>query len=157
MLHKINSYLGTKLKNSQVWSWTLFRLLVSAMFMTHGFAKLFGENPQAFMGSGMTSINIGELISIPMPLAINALFVAGSIELVGGFLLLIGLCTRLIAIIALFSTIMAFLIAHLAWFPTLNGGELATMYILCFLILLTYGAGPFSVDSWLEQRRQKQQ
>ena len=157
MLLKFNSYLGTKLKNSQVWSWTLFRLLVSAMYMTHGFDKLFGENPQAFMGSGMTSINIGELISIPMPLAVNALFVAGSIELVGGFLLLIGLCTRLIAIIALFSTIMAFLIAHLAWFPTLNGGELATMYILSYLILLAYGAGPLSVDSWLEQRRQTKQ
>ena len=157
MLLKFNSYLGTKLKNSQVWSWTLFRLLVSAMYMTHGFDKLFGENPQAFMGSGMTSINIGELISIPMPLAVNALFVAGSIELVGGFLLLIGLCTRLIAIIALFSTIMAFLIAHLAWFPTLNGGEPATMYILSYLILLTYGAGPLSVDSWLEQRRQTKQ
>ena len=157
MLLKFNSYLGTKLKNSQVWSWTLFRLLVSAMYMTHGFDKLFGENPQAFMGSGMTSINIGDLISLPMPFEVNALFVAGSIELVGGFLLLIGLCTRLIAIIALFSTIMAFLIAHLAWFPTLNGGELATMYILSYLILLTYGAGPLSVDSWLEQRQQKKE
>ena len=92
-----------------------------------------------------------------MPFEVNALFVAGSIELVGGFLLLIGLCTRLIAIIALFSTIMAFLIAHLAWFPTLNGGELATMYILSYLILLAYGAGPLSVDSWLEQRRQTKQ
>ena len=157
MLLKFNSYLGTKLKNSQVWSWTLFRLLVSAMFMTHGFDKLFGENPQAFMGSGMTSINIGDLISLPMPFEVNALFVAGGIELVGGFLLLIGLCTRLIAIIALFSTIMAFLIAHLAWFPTLNGGEPATMYILSYLILLTYGAGPLSVDSWLEQRQQKKE
>ena len=157
MLLKFNSYLGTKLKNSQVWSWTLFRLLVSAMFMTHGFDKLFGENPQAFMGSGMTSINIGDLISLPMPFEVNALFVAGGIELVGGFLLLIGLCTHLIAIIALFSTVMAFLIAHLAWFPTLNGGELATMYILSYLILLAYGAGPLSVDSWLEQRQQKKE
>ena len=83
------------------------------------------------------------------------MFLAGSIEIFGGLLLLIGLWTHLIAILAVFSTMMAFLIAHLAWFPTLNGGELATMFLLCYLVLFTFGAGPFSVDSWLEQRRQE--
>ncbi len=154
MIGKLNSYLGNKLENSQVWTWTLFRVLVSAMFMTHGIDKLFGENPQPFMGGGMTSINIGELISFPMPLEINALFIAGSIELVGGFLLLIGLWTHVIALIAVCSMTMAYLIAHLAWFPTLNRGELAAMYFLCYLILFTFGAGRYSADAWLAGRRQ---
>ena len=155
MIGKLNSYLGNKLEGSKVWSWTLFRVLVSAMYMTHGLDKLFGENPQPFMGGGMTSINIGDLISFPMPLEINALFVAGSIELFGGFLLLIGLWTHVIALFALASTFMAYLIVHLAWFPTLNNGELVTMFFLCYLILFTFGAGHYSADTWLAVRRQE--
>ena len=155
MIGKLNSFLGDKLESSQLWTWTLFRVLVSAMFMTHGLDKLFGENPQPFIGGGMTSINIGDLISFPMPLEINALFVAGSIELVGGFLLLIGLWTHMIALIAVLDTLMAFLIAHLAWFPTLNGGELATMYFLCYLILFTFGGGHYSADTFFDMRRQE--
>lgn len=154
MISKLNSYLGSKLEGSQLWTWSVFRVLVSAMFMTHGFDKLFGENPQPFMGSGMTSINIGDLITFPMPMEINVLFVAGSIELIGGFLLLIGLWTHLVALFAFFSMMMAYLIAHLAWFPTLNRGELATMYFLCYLILFTFGGGHYSVDTWLAVRRQ---
>ena len=50
MLGKINSLFEGVAKNSQGWTWTLFRLLSAAMFMTHGYSKLFGESPQPTMG-----------------------------------------------------------------------------------------------------------
>ena len=135
-------------------AWFLFRIAVSAMFITHGYGKLLGENPQSFSGSGMISINIGELISMPMPFDINALFLAGSVELAGGFLILIGLWTNVVALVAAFTMLMAYLIAHLAWFPTLNNGELAAMYFFSFLVIYCKDPGNLSIDSWLKSRKE---
>ena len=155
MLGKINSLFEGAAEESKEWTWTLFRVLTSAMFMTHGFGKLFGENPQPPMGGGMTSVNIADFISFPMPMEINALFIAGVVEFFGGLLILIGLWTHLAALVAVFIMLMAYLTAHLAWFPTLNNGELAAMYFIAFLVVFTFGPGPYSADSWLSVRRQE--
>lgn len=154
MIDKINSLFEGIAKNSKEWIWTVFRALTAAMFMTHGFSKLFGEDSQPMMGGGITSVNIGELISLPIPMEINALFITGVIEFFGGLLILIGLWTRIAALLAVFIMIMAYLTAHLAWFPTLNRGELATMYIMAFLLIFSFGSGPYSVDTWLSVRQQ---
>lgn len=157
MLSKIDGFIGRLTEDSRDAAWCLMRVLASAMFMTHGFSKLFGENPQALMGSGMTSVNIGDVIVFPMPLELNALFIAGVIEFFGGSLILIGLWTHLIAMLAMLLMVMAYLTAHLAWFPTLNRGELAAMYFLVYLLLFSFGPGSFSVDTWLAMRRQEKQ
>ena len=107
------------------------------------------------MGSGMTVLRIADLVSYPVPMEINLLFVAGLIELLGGALILIGLWTHILAFLALATMTMAYLIAHLAWFPTLNNGELAAMYWCAFLVLFTFGAGPASADALLAERRQE--
>lgn len=146
--------MGSIGENNQYWTWTLFRVLTSAMFMTHGFTKLFGDNPQPMTGDGMTSIVIGDLISVQTPMDINALFVAGVIEFGGGLLVLIGLYTHIAAFFAVVLMLMAYLTAHLAWFPTLNRGELAAMYFVAYIVIFAYGAGPYSVDNWLAMRRQ---
>ena len=155
MLGKINSLFENIAENSKELTWTLFRMLTAAMFMTHGYGKLFGENPQPFMGGGITSINIADLISWPIPMEINALFVTGVVEFFGGLLMLIGLWTHLAALLAAFIMLMAYLTAHLAWFPTLNNGELAAMYLIAFLVIFSFGPGPYSADTWLSTRRQK--
>ena len=152
-MEKINNFISQTRVSFDNATWFLFRVAVSAMFITHGYAKLLGENPQSFSGAGMTSINIGELISIPMPFEINALFLAGSVELVGGLLILVGLWTNVVALIAAFTMMMAYLIAHLAWFPTLNNGELAAMYFFSFLIIYCKDPGNISVDSWLKSSK----
>jgi putative oxidoreductase len=103
----------------------------------------------------LTTVNIGELISFPMPLEINALFFAGSVEFFGGLLLALGLWTQLVALLAAFLMLMAYLNSHFAWFPTLNRGELAAMYTISYLILFAYGGGPYSLDTWRETRRQE--
>ena len=152
-MSRLNNLVEKVRENLRDYAWLLFRVFVSAMFITHGSAKLLGENPQPFTGGGMTTVNIGELISIPMPFDINALFLAGSIELVGGALILIGLWTQLAALIAALDMVMAYLIAHLAWFPTINNGELAAMYFFSFLIIFCIGPGEISLDAWLEARK----
>lgn len=144
--------LGDNLKDS---SWLIFRLLSSAMFMTHGYGKILGVNPQPMTGGGMTSVNIADVIMFPMPMDINALYVAGIVELIGGALILIGLWTHIVALVAMIIMIFAYLTAHLAWFPTLNNGELATMYILTFFLLFSFGPGLYSIDTWLAVRRQE--
>ena len=156
MLGPLNAFVGGSLKDRKNYIWALFRILVSAMFMTHGYSKLFGESPQALTGSGITTLNIGDLISYPIPMDINLLFIAGSIELVGGFFILVGLWTHLVTFLTMTLMLMAYLIAHFAWFPTLNGGEMAALYFLCYLMIFFFGAGPISIDSWLAVRTQEQ-
>ena len=155
MFSRLNRFASTATEESRESSWTLFRLLVAAMFLTHGYDKLLGESPQEPVGGGMTNLDIGDLISYPVPLDINLLFAAGVVELAGGVLILIGLWTHLASLLALITMTMAYLIAHLAWFPTLNGGEMAALYWAAFLVLYTFGAGSYSADAWLELRRQE--
>ena len=123
------------------------------MFMSHGYAKLLGPNPHEFRGSGMTTLNIGDVIAMPTPMEINLLYVAGAIELVGGFLVMIGFMTRLVSLLSALLMVMAYLIAHLAWFPTWNNGELAALYFLMFFLFFAYGPGPISFDAMLARRR----
>lgn len=125
-------------------AWPLLRILSSAMFMTHGYAKLFGANPQPFLGGmGFFGIDLG----------INMLWVAAVIEFFGGALLVLGLFTRLMALLAAILMVMAYLTAHAAWFPTLNNGELAAMYFIVYLAIFAKGPGTFSLDARLRGQR----
>ena len=154
MLSSVNRLLGRMTENAQESSWTVFRLLISAMFMTHGYSKLLGDNPQELIGSGMTSLRIGDLLNYPVPFDVNLLFVAGVIELAGGALILLGLWTHIVSFLAFATMTMAYLTAHLAWFPTLNNGELAAVYWCAFLVLFTFGAGPYSLDALIAKSKQ---
>ena len=157
MIHQVNRLFGKAGAALEQISWTLLRVLASAMFMTHGYAKLFGQNPQVFRGGGMTTVNMADTIVFAMPFNINALFVAGVIELFGGLLILVGLWTHMVSFFAMLLMVMAYATAHFAWFPTLNNGELAAMYFLVYLSLFSIGPGPFSLDAVFETRRQKKQ
>ncbi|MDO9476648.1 MAG: DoxX family protein, partial [Pseudohongiella sp.] len=107
-IHRLVTTIGD---NTQTLSWTIMRILSSAMFMTHGWPKIFGENPQPIMG-GMDFFGLN--------LGVNMLWVAGAIELFAGGLLVIGLFTRYMAALSAILMVMAYLTAHPAWFPTFN-------------------------------------
>ena len=98
MLSRLNRFTSRATETSRESSWTIFRLLVAVMFMTHGYAKLLGDSPAAPVGRGMTRLEIGDLVSYAVPMDINLLFVAGVIELAGGALILIGLRTHLVSL-----------------------------------------------------------
>lgn len=131
-------------KNTQALAWAALRIVSSAMFMTHGYGKLFGDRAQPFLG-GMDFFGID--------LGINMLWVAGFIEFFGGAFLVLGLFTRPIALLAAILMVMAYLTAHPAWFPTLNNGELAAMYFLSYLAIFAFGPGKLSLDQRIFSKR----
>jgi hypothetical protein len=79
---------------------------------------------------------------------------AGVLELIGGFLLLIGLFTRPVAFILSGEMAFAYFMAHgpRNVLPILNGGELAAVYSFVFLYFALAGAGPWSVDALRGER-----
>ena len=77
------------------------------------------------------------------------MYVAGTIEAVGGLLILLGLCTRYAAFICSGTMAVAYWMAHgmQSFFPMNNGGELAVLYCFLFLYIAANGAGIWSLDS----------
>jgi putative oxidoreductase len=81
--------------------------------------------------------------------------VAGVIELVGGFLIMIGLFTRPAAFLASGEMAVAYFKAHFphgVW-PIPSHGEGAALYCFIFLFFAANGAGPFSVDHAIARGR----
>lgn len=79
---------------------------------------------------------------------------AGVFELVGGFLLLVGLFTRPVAFVLSGLMAFAYFIAHApnGFWPIVNRGELAALYSFVFLYLAAAGGGPWSLDRWWRGR-----
>lgn len=109
---------------------SVLRIVAGIGFMPHGVSKFFGLPP------------------FPMPLN-PLLFLAGTLELVGGGLILIGFWTRPVAFILSGEMAVAYFLMHLPRgpFPIANGGEAAMLYCFIFLYLSAAGAGRWSVDA----------
>jgi putative oxidoreductase len=120
----------------------VFRVVVALLFMQHGVQKLFGW----FGGVGPDGGTV-QLASLPG--------IAGMLEVFGGALILIGLLTRPIALLLVGEMVAAYIMAHMpqGGFPIQNHGELALLYAASFLFLMGNGAGPWSLDHWLGERR----
>jgi putative oxidoreductase len=112
--------------------YALFRIVFGFLFLWHGSQKVLGfpgeipGNPPAFI-----------------------LWTAGSIELLGGVLVMIGLFTVWAAFISSGLMAFAYWMAHglKALLPILNHGELAVVYCFAFLYIAARGAGIWSVDA----------
>lgn len=112
-------------------AYALLRIVTGFLFLWHGTQKLFGFPAPTREGTP-------EWI----------LYGAGSIELLGGVLVMIGLFTRPAAFVCSGTMAVAYWYAHglQAWFPLNNGGELAALYCFVFLYIATRGGGAWSVD-----------
>ncbi len=145
ILCKLNSRLDGVAVKLQTVSMDLMRIVSGLMMVVgHGYAKTFGEKVQPFFGGkDFFGIDVG----------INMLWIAGFIEFYVGILVILGLFTRPAALLTAVLMVMAYLSSHAAWFPTFNGGELATVYFLVFMVLFAYGPGPLSLDAILFKKR----
>jgi len=116
----------------------VLRIVTAFLFMMHGSAKLFHVPHQPMFD------NL-HLISL--------LGLQGVIELVGGFLLLIGLFTRPVAFILAGDMAVAYFMSHApkGWLPIVNGGDLAVLFCFVFLYLWAAGPGPWSIDARLRR------
>lgn len=112
----------------------LLRIVTALLFMVHGGQKLLGFPP---MPEGRS-----------MPDPFTLLWFAGFLELVGGFLVLIGLFTRPVAFVLSGQMAVAYWMAHAprSLYPALNGGDASILFCFVFLYLVVAGAGAFSVD-----------
>jgi putative oxidoreductase len=74
---------------------------------------------------------------------------AGTLEIVGGVLLVLGLFTRPVAFILAGEMAFAYFMAHApqSFFPIKNGGESAILFCFVFLYLAAAGAGAWSLDA----------
>lgn len=140
-LKSINASFESLAKKTQGVSWDLLRIVSGLMLVVgHGYGKMLGDKAQPFLG-GMKFFG--------MDLGVNMLWVAGFIEFYVAILLVLGLFTRWMALLIATLMVMAYFTAHLAWFPTFNRGELATLYFLVFLAIFAFGPGKFSLDAKL--------
>lgn len=118
----------------------LFRVVVGLLFMCHGLQHVFG------LFTTKPPVPITNWPSGP----------AGLIELVGGTLILVGLWTRIAALITSGSMAYAYFTVHQpkGLMPIENSGELAAMYSWVFLLLVFIGPGAWALDKVLSSRRQ---
>jgi putative oxidoreductase len=115
---------------------SLFRFITGLLLFQYGVAKILG------------------FPVVPMFAKIPPLIVAaGTIELVLGALLMIGLFTRISAFILSGEMACAYFLGHMfkdpakpVFFPLLNAGTLAILFCFACLYLSTAGGGPYSVD-----------
>jgi putative oxidoreductase len=114
------------------------RIFAGLMFMAHGLQKIFG------MFGG-----------VPAEAPAFIVWGAGTIELVTGALIAVGLLTGPAAFLASGTMAAAFVMGH--WFgpqnptrnilPIVNRGELAVLYCWVFFFMAAKGSGIWSVDA----------
>jgi len=116
---------------------SVLRIVTAFMFMIHGTQKWFGFPVPRATPTTLMSLS----------------GVAGLLELVGGALLLVGLFTRPVAFVLSGLMAFAYFIAHAPqdFWPIVNRGELAALYVFVFLYLAAAGGGPWSVDRLLRR------
>jgi putative oxidoreductase len=110
----------------------LLRIVAGLLFLEHGTMKLF-HFPAAQMPG-------------PLP---TLLMVAAIIEVIAGFLITIGLFTRLAAFIASGEMAVAYFMSHFPkspW-PGVNMGDAAVLFCFVFLYLAAAGPGAWSIDN----------
>jgi putative oxidoreductase len=80
---------------------------------------------------------------------------AGTIELIAGALILVGLFTRPAAFIAAGEMAVGYFMVHApaSFFPAKNGGENAYLFCFIFFFLVFAGPGPISLDYLFFTRR----
>jgi putative oxidoreductase len=122
-------------------SWTpralgALRIVTAFLYVQHGTAKLLHVPHVAMFDQ--------------LPL-LSLIGFAGTLELVGGLLLLIGLFTRPAAFILCGEMAFAYFMGHAPHgnflSPSLNNGEPAVLFCFIFLLLSVAGAGAWSVDA----------
>mgnify|MGYP003612210394 CR=1 FL=1 len=110
----------------------IFRIVIGLLFTLHGTSKLFNwpatENPVAEFGKW-------------------PYWYAAVIELVIGLLVLLGLFTRLAALLGSGEMAFAYFTEHQpqGLLPLQNGGELAVLYCFSLLLIAFAGAGAFAL------------
>ena len=120
-------------------TYALLRIFAGFLLLWHGSQKLLGFPPLP------TGVNV----------PIHVIIFGGGVEFFGGILILFGLWTHWAAFIASGEMAYAYWTAHAtnAVLPMVNHGEPAVVYCFLFLFISARGAGIWSIDHLLSERR----
>lgn len=122
---------------------SVVRVVVSFLWICHGLQGLVGYFG-GIDGHGMA-----------VPPSMVEGYSASLIETVVGALVLLGIGTRICALLC--SGVMAFAYftvhAPTGLFPIVNGGEEAVLYCFVFLLIAVAGPGKFAIDTLIRRRR----
>jgi putative oxidoreductase len=115
---------------------SILRIVAAAMFISFGVMKLWG------FPIGMPPDNSTAKLG-------TEVWFGGVLEVFGGALLLIGLCTRPIAFVLSGEMAVAYWQFHApaSMWPVINQGPATILYCFLFLYLSAAGPGPWSVDA----------
>jgi putative oxidoreductase len=130
--HPSETTMKQQLSSAQPNLLSLLRIVFGLIIFSFGTAKIFHFHAGVFM-----------------PPTGSLPWIAGLIELILGFLFLIGFQTRLVAFVLSGEMASAYFIAHFptSFFPTENGGFAAVVFCFLFLYFVAAGPGPISVDA----------
>jgi putative oxidoreductase len=119
---------------------SIVRVVSALIFMAHGTQKLLNFPPRA---GGAAAPDLLSLFGI-----------AGSLEIVGGILLALGLFTRPVAFILSGQMAFAYFIGHAprSFYPVLNNGDASILYCFIFFYMAFAGGGAWSLDRMLWKR-----
>jgi len=130
---------GTVMANSAVAAWSprilsILRFVAGLLYLEHGTSKLFGFPHNA----NFDNLQLFSLMGL-----------AGTLEVVGGALLILGLFTRPAAFILSGEMAFAYWMAHAPKhpLPLMNGGDAAVLYCFIFLYLFVAGGGEWGIDA----------
>jgi putative oxidoreductase len=120
------------LENHQEQAYAVLRITAGFMFLLHGTQKFFNF-PQQYPYGELSFLTIA----------------AGSIELIGGVLIILGLTTRGAAFLCSGTMAAAYWLVHgtQSFYPIVNGGEIAALYCFIFLFIACKGSGIWSMDN----------
>jgi len=114
---------------------SILRIMTGLLFLAHGTTKFLGFPISQFTPAA------GALDTMTI--------ITGTLELIGGALIVLGLFTRITAFVLSGYMAVAYFMVHAPkdFHPINNGGELAIMFCFVFLYLAAAGAGPWSIDA----------
>ncbi len=114
---------------------SVLRMVAAFVFIEYGSAKLFGWPIKMGPPGGV--------------MLMSQMGVAGTLELVGGALLLIGLFTRPVAFLLCGEMAVAYFQSHFphSFWPLANQGVAPVLFCFIWLYISAAGPGPWSLDA----------
>ncbi|GLW24799.1 DoxX family protein [Microbispora triticiradicis] len=124
---------------------SLFRVVTGLLFVCHGVSSIFGVLG-GIDGKGQV-----------LPTGSWPGWWGAAIQLVFGTLVLLGLFTRVSAVLCSGSMAYAYFTVHAPQdlFPLLNGGEAAAMFCWSFFLIAVFGPGSWALDTLIHRMRRR--
>ena len=122
----------------------VLRVVLGIIFLYHGYDKVFVKGQEAITGF---------MDSLGLPLPSLMAFLVSYGELIGGIMLIVGICTYWVSLIDIVIALVALFTVHLGnGFSMANGGyEYILLILAASISTFITGAGKYSLDAKMTQ------